>query len=229
MKKSQKIRLLIQELKENPYRQLHLAFFLISIIPILTLIYIFSNNIFIVTDALSDLIRICILAGVIILLSYILGYKMLEDVINKILIYAAKAKRADELKSKFAISLAHDLKSPLSAIKANISGMEAGYHGELTGPQKECVANCNNVADRMNSIIKELIDTYKYEARAARLNLSRFDLRDVVDEEKRELEPVAKSKNIDFSLEPFKRELVVDADREKMVRVVNNILNNSKK
>ena len=192
---------MVKELKENPYRQLNLAFFLISIIPILTLAYILCNNICIETDSIPDLMRICILAGVIILLGYIVGYKVLEEIINKLLVYAAKAKRADELKSKFAISLAHDLKSPLSAIKANITGMRAGYHGELTSQQKECVGNCDTVAERMNSIIKELIDTYKYEARIAKLNLSRFDLCDVVEEQKRELEPIAKTKNIDFVIE----------------------------
>ncbi|MFA6320301.1 MAG: ATP-binding protein [Candidatus Omnitrophota bacterium] len=227
MKKDSKLRLLLQELNENPYRQLNLAFLLISIIPILTLIYIIYSNNFTAETSVADLTRICILAGVIILLGYTIGYKVLEEIINKILSYATRAKKADELKSKFAMSLAHDLKSPLSAIKADIAGLRAGYHGDLTAKQKECILSCDSVTDRMNSIIMELIDTYKYEARIAKLNLSLFDLRDIVDEQKRELEAIAVSKNITLLIEPSKKELAVHADREKMVRAINNLLNNS--
>lgn len=228
MKKDDKTYLLFQELKENPYRQLNLAFLLISVIPLLTLLYIlYDNNFTTQASSVSDITRICILAGVIILLGYIIGYKVLEQIINKIMTYATKAKKADELKSKFAMSLAHDLKSPLSAIKADIAGLKAGYHGELTPKQKECIVSCDTVTDRMNSIIMELIDTYKYEARIAKLNLSLFDLRDVIDEQKRELESVANSKDISLTIEPYKKELTINADREKMVRAVNNIINNS--
>ncbi len=227
MKKDPKTQLLLKELKENPYRQLNLAFFLISIIPILTVVYIFYNHSLAFREHMADLIRICILAGVIILLGYIVGYKMLEVIINKVIAYAARAKRADELKSKFAMSLAHDLKSPLSSIKADIDGMKAGYCGDLNPKQKQCIAGCDAVADRMNAIIMELIDTYKYEARIARLNLTRFDLRDVISEQKSELDAVSKSKNITLTIESSNKELPVDADREKIVRAVNNILSNS--
>lgn len=227
MKKNYRIRLLLQELGENPYKQLNISFFLISIIPLLTIIYVFYNNFSIFRQYILEYIRICIITGVIIILGYTLMYSMIRNIINKALLYASKAKKADELKSKFAISLAHDLKSPLSTIKTNVAAMRAGHYGGLSEPQNECITICDDVADRMDSMIMELIDTYKFEAHEATLNLSRLDLRDIVDEQIRELEPIARLKDIKFIAEYPPNTLAINADKDKIARVVNNILNNS--
>jgi signal transduction histidine kinase len=227
MKKTHKIRLLLQELGENPYKQLNIAFFLISIIPLLTLTYVFYNSFYVFKEFILEYTRICIITGVIVLLGYTVMYSMIRNIINKALLYASKAKKADELKSKFAISLAHDLKSPLAAVKTNVAALRAGYYGGLSEPQKECITICDDVAGRMDSMIMELIDTYKFEAHEATLSLNRMDLRDIVDEQLREMEPIARLKNIKFAVDYPANALSVNADRDKIVRVVNNILNNS--
>ncbi|MDO8535640.1 MAG: ATP-binding protein [Candidatus Omnitrophota bacterium] len=227
MKKQDHLNLLFQELKENPYRQLNLAFLLISIIPILAVLYLVCSNTFICTESLTDISRIFILVGVIMLLGYIVGYKVMQNIIDKTLTYAAKAKRADELKSTFAMSLAHDLKSPLSTIKTNVSGLREGYIGELTKEQKEAISICDEVSDRMSCMIVELIATYMMEARGASLAVSYFDLREVVGNQLRELEAAASLKKIAITTDISKKPVNVGADRDKVVRVINNILNNS--
>ena len=227
MKKQEYLNLLFQELKENPYRQLNLAFLLISIIPILAILYLMCTNTLIFTESLADISRIFMLVGVIMLLGYIVGYKVMQNIINRTLAYAVKAKRADELKSTFAMSLAHDLKSPLSTIKTNVSGLKEGYVGELTKEQKEAISICDEVSDRMNCMIVELISTYMMEAKGASLSTSYFDLREVIEGQRRELEAAASLRNIAIIADISKKPIYVEADEDKIIRVVNNILNNS--
>ncbi|MCX5665875.1 MAG: ATP-binding protein [Candidatus Omnitrophica bacterium] len=227
MKKEEHLNLLFQELKENPYRQLNLAFTLISIIPILAILYLTCSNALVFTESLANMSRIFILIVVIMLLGYVLGYKVMQNIIAKTLTYAAKAKRADELKSTFAMSLAHDLKSPLSTIKTNVSGLKAGYIGELTKEQKEAISICDEVSDRMNHMIAELISTYMVEARGAGLSTNHFDLREIIEEQRRELEAAADLKKITVTADISKKPIDIEADRDKIVRVINNILNNS--
>lgn len=226
-KRGDEVKSLFQELRDNPYRRLFFAFFLISIIPILVLMQMFFGNILKDSDLLPDRIRIFILAAVLIILGYVSGYTVVQSIINKALAYAARAKRADELKSKFAISLAHDLKSPLGTIKANVSGLKAGYLGPLSEKQGKAVDICNDVADRMNSMVAELISTYMFEAREAKISIEQFDLRSVIESERRELDAVASAKKISVILNIAKTPLFIKADKEKMVRAINNILNNS--
>jgi len=218
---------LYKELNENPYRRLNFSFFLISVIPILALIYVFSDIISTGIKAYHSTACILALAFIILILGYVFAYGVIRNVVNKTLAYAAKAKRADELKSAFAMSLAHDLKSPLASIKANISNLKAGFLGKLSKEQEDIVDVCRETATRMNALIMELIDTYMIEARMAQLKVAPFDLKELVEEQKRELASVASDKNIAVHLEFPQAPIILYADREKMYRAINNLFNNS--
>lgn len=227
MKTDNETDLLFKELNGNPYRRLNLSFFLISIIPILSLVYVLCDKLLIGNKTFDNMSLILSLAGIILVLGYIVAYGVVRNIVNKALLYAAKSKRADELKSAFAISLAHDLKSPLMTIKANISNLKAGFLGTLTSEQNGAIDVCRETSNRMNTMIMELIDTYMIEARMAELKPSLFDLRHLLEEQARELASTASAKNVSVSLELPSAPLPVKADREKILRAVNNIFNNS--
>src|SRR3990167_6335727 len=88
------LKLLSQELN-NPYRQLNLVFLLIGIIPILACIYLLYNRLFLSSQSLSQTALILFFSNVIIILGYIVGYGIVKNILNKILVYATRAKRAD--------------------------------------------------------------------------------------------------------------------------------------
>ncbi|MCX5681781.1 MAG: HAMP domain-containing sensor histidine kinase [Candidatus Omnitrophica bacterium] len=228
MKENDKLNLLFQELNENPYRQLNFAFLLISVIPVLTIAYVFIDQ-FIGNKVLHNVIPVLAPVVLILILGYTFAYGVIRTIINKTLSYAAKAKRADELKSIFAMSLAHDLKSPLLTIKTNVANLERESFGKLTEEQKTPIRLCKDVAERMDSLIMKLLYTYIFEAHMADFKPSRFDLRDLIIEQKRELDAIALSKNITIDVELSQKPLMIEADREKMLRVINNLLNNSVK
>lgn len=221
------LKLLFQELNGNPYRQLNLAFLLIGVVPMLALIYVICNSMMLGRNFFEDVSPIVIISGVIILLGYAAGYTVVQNIINKTLSYAAKAKRADELKSTFAMSLAHDIKNPLHTMKINMSCIEAQACGKLTKEQAGIVNNCDELIDRMNSMLMELIGTYMIESRIEKMNMSHFDLRDLIEKQRRELEVSALAKRMIFSVEVSEKPLTIKADKDKMVRVINNLLNNS--
>ena len=227
MKRNNELELLFKELNGNPFRQLNFAFFLISIIPVLSLTYILVDTISGENKNFNNVTFVLLSAGGILILGYIVAYKVIRNIVNRTLAYAAKAKRADELKSSFAMSLAHDLKNPLLAIKANIFNLKAGLLGKVTQQQDEVINVCEQTADRMNVMIMELIDTYMIEAREAKLNITIFDLRDLFEEQKRELISVASTKNIIMKLDLPQKPLLINADKEKMLRAVNNLFHNS--
>ena len=226
-KKNNELELLFKELNENPYRQYNSSFFLISVIPILSLIYIIFDNLLIKNKNFSGIGYILLSAGTVLICGYIVAYKVIKNIVNKTLIYATKAKRADEIKSDFAMSLAHDLKSPLVTIKANISNLETGLIGILTKEQNEALLVSKETADRMNAMIMELIDTYMIEARIAELKITNFDLRELLQDQERELAGFASTKNITVTLDIPPKPIVIRADRKKILRAVNNLFNNS--
>lgn len=221
------LKFLFQELNENPYRRLNLAFLLISVIPLLALAYVLFDKVFIGNKSFSDVGPILGCAATILILGYIVAYGVIKNIINKTLLYAAKAKHADEIKSTFAMSLAHDLKSPVATIKANIANLQAGFLGSLTPQQKDAVAVCNEVSDRMNTITTNLISAYMIEARKTEMTLTTFDLRQIIEAQNRELMTIAREKKIALQIDLCKNPLWINADHEKITRAVNNLLNNS--
>jgi two-component system sensor histidine kinase/response regulator len=211
----------------NPHKRLHVVFFLIGAIPVLALAYVLRATISEGHRAVAETIPVFFFAGLIMVLGYSIGYTLVRRIFKKMLAYAAHAKRADELKSSFALGLAHDLKSPLLVIKANISNLKAGFLGALTPKQEETVNTCKDVADRMNALLMDLIETYKIEARMAELTLSRFDLREAIKEQIRECEAIAGEKKIALIGKLGPQEIPFQGDHAMILRAIHNLLSNA--
>lgn len=226
MTENSKQKLLFQELNDNPYRRLNFSFLLMSVIPILALTYLFIDQIN-TQRVFYGATPLLFATGIILALGYGLAYTVIKNVIHKTLSYAAKAKRADEEKSTFAMALAHDLKSPLLTIKTNIANLKRGSFGTLNDQQEKPISICKDVADRMDSLIMKLLYTYMFEAHMSDFKPARFDLRDLITEQKNELAAVASAKNISLEMDLSSKSLMIDADREKILRAINNLLNNS--
>ncbi len=217
------LKVLLRELK-NPYQRLHFVFLLVSIIPLLSCFYIVFGK----TPLLPELVPVLLFSNLILILGYVVGYRAVTSIIHKILAYATRTKRLEEQRSTLAAALAHDLKSPLSIIKANVSNLKAGIPDPPTPKQAETAKLCMDVADRMASILMGLIETYTLgNERSSELTLSSFDIREIVEEQLREFSAVSQAKNIDVKALLSRLVLPINADRLLITRAVNNLLNNA--
>lgn len=223
------LKLLLRELKD-PYKRLHFVFLLISIIPFLSCLYILFGKTFISEKSLSELMPVLLFSNLILILGYVAGYKAVTNIIQKILAYATRAKRLEEQRSSLAAALAHDLKSPLAVIKANMFNLKTGVPDPPTLQQEKTAALCMEVTDRMASILMGLIKTYTLgDESSSEPSLSRFDLREIIEEQLREFSAVSQAKNLDIKSLISKPVLPVNADRSMITRAVNNLLNNAVK
>ena len=220
------LKLITQELKD-PYKQLNSVFLLISVIPILSCLYIFFGHLTASERFYREILPIIFFSNLIVLLGYIAGYRVVQNILKKILDYELRARNADRLKSTFAQELAHDLKNPLSVIKANMSNMKAGLLGTITPKQDEAAAVCKNTADRMGHLLTNLIQTYNIQARTTKPELSHFNLSELVDEERRAVDAVAQTKKLNLTAALSKKALTINADKAMMLRVIDNLLNNA--
>ncbi len=114
----------------------------------------------------------------------------------------AELTRADESKSEFMAFAAHELKNPLTPIKGYAEMMLKGATGELTDQQKQIMHVLRTNAERMQTIINDLRDIARMDARQFRIELSPIDIYNVVIE----------------TLRPFMQQL-----EEKGQTIVNNV------
>ena len=126
-------------------------------------------------------------------------------------------------------NIAHDLKTPITAIKGYAEGI---MDGVASSPERldKYIRTIYNKANDMDRLIDELtfyskIDTNKIPYTYSKINVSQY-FRDCVEEVGLEME----SKGIELGYFNYVDDsVVVIADAEQMKRVVNNIIGNSVK
>ena len=221
-------KLLLRELK-HPQKQLNFVFLLIGVIPVLACLYILLVPSLGQKVSPPTLAPILFFANLIMVLGYLVGYRVIRNVLQKVLVYATRAKRSEQMRAQLAAALAHDLKSPLSVIKANMANLREGILGPLDPRQKEMANLCSGVADRTASILMELIKSYSPGDPLREPILSRFDLRDLAAEQMQEIGAVALAKNLETKIILFRSTLPIDADRLMILRAIHNLLSNAVK
>ena len=142
----------------------------------------------------------------------------------------AKEKLEDEAEQRALISnIAHDLKTPITAIKGYAEGMLDGV-ADTPEKQEKYIRTIYNKANEMNTLINELtlysnIDTNKIPYNFQKLNLQAY-FNDCVEELGMDLE----NQHIRLDYANFvDPEVQIIADPEQLGRVIHNIVSNSVK
>ena len=126
-----------------------------------------------------------------------------------------------ERQQTFFQNASHELKTPLMAIQGYAEGIQAGVMD--TGSAAEVILT---ESDRMTELVDELLDISKIDMGRQPLTLSETDIRELLYDSIRAVEPTAAASGItivpDFPEEP----VMVKCDDTQMRRAVTNILTN---
>ena len=126
-----------------------------------------------------------------------------------------------ERQQTFFQNASHELKTPLMAIQGYAEGIQAGVMD--TGSAAEVILE---ESDRMTELVDELLDISKIDMGRQPLTLSEMDVRELLYDSIRAVEPAAAASGItiapDFPEEP----VMVKCDDTQMRRAVTNILTN---
>ena len=219
--------LVLQELKENPYKKFNIAFALMSIIPFLVFVYILTVRLFTLDIFFGDIGAVVFISMMVSLLGFSAGYGILKSVMNKIMYYAAKAKNSDQTKSRFVASVSHELKNPLSVIKLNLSNLRDGLFGDVNEKQKNAIELSQDVIDRMNHLINDLLDLHKMESGFVEMHRRLCNIPKIMERQVKELEQLANRKSIQVTRDVSGTDLFLWADEDKLSIVINNLLSNA--
>ena len=126
-----------------------------------------------------------------------------------------------ERQQTFFQNASHELKTPLMAIQGYAEGIQAGVMD--AGGAADVILE---ESDRMTELVEELLDISKIDMGRQRLTLSETDIRELLYDGIRAVEPAAAASSIaivpDFPEEP----VMVSCDDTRLRRAVTNILSN---
>jgi signal transduction histidine kinase len=137
--------------------------------------------------------------------------------------------QVDEMKSKFVLTVTHELRSPVSVVRSLLRTMLAGYTGDLTENQRDTVTRVLHRADFLQTLIDDLLDLAagksdmksKDERVLVRLN-------EVMQKIVERYETPAQEKQITLEYKSqVDRPLVISATNEGMDRIINNLVSNA--
>lgn len=224
--KKSTLKLVLQELKEDPYHKFKLVFALMGVIPILTFVYVifrlFPRSIFIfgkISFILLALISISFLA-------FLLGYEMIKKLLDKIVFFIFELRRSEQLKADLVASVSHDFEIPIKILKEQVSGLTSGAHGALNETQASRLNSCQGTLDNMNHTIKTLLDLYKIEAGLVVLQKEPCDLEKLIEDKVNEFSNSFNKRKIRVSRDIKSKPGLIKVDINKMKEVVNNIFSN---
>jgi DNA-binding response OmpR family regulator/two-component sensor histidine kinase len=142
-----------------------------------------------------------------------------------------KLEELDRLKSDFLSTVSHELRTPLNTIILLAHQLERGAGGADAASQRgRDVRLLREAAEALRQMINNILDLAKLEAGQRDLHPERFAIRDLLQETANLLEPQARAKGLELTIEadPDLPE-AVHLDREKVSRVLVNLLSNAVK
>ena len=149
-------------------------------------------------------------------------YRQLTDNIHYL---SLNPKKSDEKQRSFIANISHDLRSPLTSIKGYT---EALLDGTIPPEfQKKYLNIILFEANRLTKLTQNLLVLSQYENKRIPLELSVFDINQLVRNAVMTFENQCSQKQITIDLIFSQDELLVKADRAKIAQVVQNLLDNA--
>jgi len=141
-----------------------------------------------------------------------------------------KAQAAVELRDEFLSVASHELKTPLTALKLLVHGIQRSFDQAPEAVSSERMLSkltaASRQADRLTALIENLLDVSRIATGRFELNVDEFDLADLVRECVDRMREVAKRVNCDVRL-LVKGPVVGRWDRSRLDQVITNLLTNA--
>ncbi len=133
-------------------------------------------------------------------------------------------KKTDELRRDLLSNVSHDLKTPLTMIKA-YAELERDFNSN-----KEKRENNMNIVieevDRLNLLVNDILNLSKLESNIEELNIEEIDLTKLINTIVNRFKIFSYTKNYEFIFD-FQEELIVKADKQKLEQVIYNLIGNA--
>lgn len=129
-------------------------------------------------------------------------------------------------KDEFLDTVAHELKTPLTSIKASAEILQDDFDEMLPELRNKFMGNIEQEVDRLSRLVNHILDIEKLEHNRAKLILKPTNLIETIEKVTRTLSQLAKEKNIRFEIET-NRKITALYDEDRIIQVLTNLVSNS--
>lgn len=159
--------------------------------------------------------------------------KLLQEKSNELAAMAQQLKLVneelriqDKLKDEFLDTVAHELKTPVTSIKAASEILEdSDMPAEL---RTKFLENINKDSDRLDTLIRNILDLEKLSGNRTELEMDDYDMSDTIQKAIHGVEQIASKKEVSIKFSK-KQNVFARYDEDRILQVLTNLLSNSLK
>jgi signal transduction histidine kinase len=133
----------------------------------------------------------------------------------------------DEMKTNFIANVSHELRTPLTSIRS-FSEILLTFEVDVTTRQ-EFVGIINDESERLTRLINDVLDITKIESGYVDWHMQTHDLIDMLRASARSFASLARDKNLHFRFDEPDESMFVNADGDRIIQVLSNLLGNAVK
>jgi len=142
---------------------------------------------------------------------------------------AIELEQASRLKSLFLANMSHEFRTPLNAILGYTHMLLQGVAGNLGPNVMRQLTRIDSNGRHLLTIINEILDITRIEAGKMPIQISQFNLNELIPEVMMELDPVIARSKLAVTQRLSPEPLIVQSDRQKVKQIVVNLLSNALK
>ena len=109
-------------------------------------------------------------------------------------------REIDRLKSEFIATASHELRTPLTSVQMGVHLLLEGAAGELNDKQSEVLSACREDCERLDKLMRDLLDLSRIEAGESQPELKVIRTREFIVNATEDLRPQVESKGLSFNV-----------------------------
>ncbi|MBN1339566.1 MAG: response regulator [Bacteroidales bacterium] len=137
---------------------------------------------------------------------------------------AEKLKEVDKMKTDFFANISHEFRTPLTLILGPLQNL---IRKSDDFEQKNQLTMMHRNARRLHRLINQLLNLTMLEAGKMKLSAAEENIVSLTRIYVQAFESYARQKNIDLSFHSVKDEIIIHADRDKIEKILSNLLSNA--
>lgn len=135
--------------------------------------------------------------------------------------------KLEQMRKDLAGMLSHDLGNPVLSIQKAMRLLADGTLGPMNADQREIAGLALETSRQLYGMVTDFLDIYRYENHRLVLRRSKFNMHQLLNECVSQIQLFASDKNISIHIESPAQTGVIRADRNRLMRVCTNILENA--
>jgi len=154
-------------------------------------------------------------------------YERLNENVRQLEEATERAEELNDLKSSFVSIVSHELRTPLTGIRAYVEALLENVGSANVDMQRDFLKVIDEQSLKLKRLIDSILELSQLESGRFRMHREPVNVVDLIGEVIQALRPMADARGVGLRSEPARPELIVEADRSLLRRVLTNLGSNA--